>query len=159
MLVNTSDDPAGLRKYLPEEAKDLPLTSAAEFREAAWKLWRVRTPFVSDYYPRFGLRGLLAATFAFFAVGGALTIPFDRYSRVSADDWLLLGGLAVAAALLWWSKRRSNRKEDRQQDLNEELASASRRVDEAVEDGRLPLAPPGWRGGIRPSLWDVGRGR
>ncbi len=151
--VNT--DPAELRKYLPPQAAHLPLTSAAEFRKEAWKLWRSRTPMTAGYLPRFGLRGLLASTFGFFAVAGLFYIPFARH-RGSLEDWLLLAGLAVLATLLWWSKRRSNRKEDRQQELNDALAFASRRVDDAVEDGRLPLAPPGWQERIRPSLRDAG---
>lgn len=142
---------ARLRAQLPQEAAHLPLSSAAEFRKEAWKMWRSRTPMTAGYLPRFGLRGFLASLFGFFAVAGLFYIPFAGH-RGSLEDWLLLAGLAALATLLWWSKHRSNRKEDHQQELNAELSRVSDRVDEAVQAGLLPLTPPGWQEPVPPSL-------
>lgn len=141
------DAMAALRARLPEELAHLPVTSAAEYRQEAWKAHYTRLPMSAGYIPWIGLRGFLAALTGLFSLGGLWML---LSGRMGGDDVLeniaLLVLLIAATGLLIWSKATSNRKASRLVERNQVLADVSKRIDREVEAGRIPLKPPGWEG-------------
>lgn len=141
---------AALRARLPVELAHLPVTSAAEYRQEAWKAYFIRPQTNASYMPWIGLRGFLAALAGFFALAGLWMLITGRMGRGddALEDVLLLVFLIVATVLLIWSKAASNRKASRLVERNQVLIDVSQRIDREVQAGRIPLAPPGWTGRI-----------
>lgn len=150
--VPSAPDPevvAALQARLPQELAHLPVTSAAEYRQEAWKAWYTRPQISGTYVPWIGLRGSLATLTGFFAMGGLWMLLTGQFvSGMDLEDTLLLVFLAVATVLLIWSKARSNRRRTRLEERNPVLSDVSARIDRDVEAGRIPLKPPGWDGEI-----------
>lgn len=140
---------AALRARLPEELSHLPVTSAAEYRQEAWKAHYTRPQPSGTYHPTIGFRGLGAGMTGLFSIGGLWMLLTGQMTRSNAlENILLLVFLIAATALLAWSKVVSNRKADRLQARNRVLSDVSKRIDQEVAAGRIPLTPPGWQGTI-----------
>lgn len=144
---------ASLRALLPERLAHLPVTSAAEFRQEAWRAWYTPLTANGSYHPRIGFRGVGAMTTGFLTLGGLwmlLTNPPTQRSALEVAITMVV--LVGVTALLTWSKWRSNRKVDRLEEGNKVLSALSKRIDQEVEAGRIPLTPPGWEDTIFPPL-------
>ncbi|RLV55775.1 hypothetical protein D9V41_09970 [Aeromicrobium phragmitis] len=144
---------AALRAQLPEDLAHLPLTSAAEYRQEAWKAWTVRPPANGAYYPALGLRGAAAMATGFMTLGGLWMVIAGPSSSAGALEIILtLSIFGSVTVLLAWSKGKSNRKARRLQERNTVLSDVSAQIDHEVEQGRIPLKPAGWEGKIFPPL-------
>jgi len=142
-----ADAVATLRAHLPEELAHLPVTSAAEYRKAAWDAWYIPPQPSGSYHPRFGFRGAAAMITGIFSVGGLWSLFTGRLMRGDVlENFLLWLFLIAATVLLVWSRWRSNRKSDRLEERNQVLSDVSHRIDQEVEAGRIPLQPPQWEG-------------
>lgn len=134
------------------EVHHLPRTSAAEFRAAAWEMWSTESLYTRDgvYLPWLGFRGLLAVALAL--APASVIWGLARGMTADATEWaLMLGGTAVMMLLIV-SKRRSNQAVRRRLRRNVQLEQMSREIDDLVQRGEIPHAPPGWQGTVLAAL-------
>lgn len=138
-------DPWQTRGEFDAELHQLPRTSAAEFRVAAWKLWTSESlyPRTGWYWPAVGLRGFLAAVLALVPL--SVLVALARGMTLGADEWLFALGATAVMLLLVLSKRRSNRAVRRRLRRNRQLEAMSREIDALVAAGIVALVPAGWQ--------------
>jgi len=135
------------------EYPDLPMTSVAEFREAAHQHYEVPHIVSPPYIPAIGIRGFAGA---FLIILAAVSVE----TLFSAQEWkqdtlkgllglLVFGGGGIALIVWKIRARKSLRK------LNTYLVEKSRHVDALYERGEIPLKPTDWQGEVPPTLTEL----
>lgn len=126
---------------LVTKVEDLPMTSVAEFREAAWQVHSYHRPgpVSMGIYLTWAALGGAIALLAFGLAGLAVT---------QESWWFVLAGV-VALLLVAWRIRRVFR---RAADTRAQIVALSREVDARAARGEIPMTPPGWDRPVREPL-------
>ena len=116
---------------------ELPMTSVAEFRAAAWPLVNRNLPgSVSlDLYFTWGGLGGSAAVLG-FGLAGLTVSPMSW--------WIVLVGAVWLALVV----RRLRRKFREAREVRDRVDALSLEVDARAAAGLIPVAPPGWTHGV-----------
>lgn len=124
-----------------KNSEELPTTSVAEFRQAAWAVFN---------HNRASSVGL-GIYLTWVALGGAIAVLAFGLAglAVTQESWWAVAVGAVLLALVVWRIVRVFR---RAAEKRAEVVARSRDIDARAARGELPMTPPGWPGDMPPAL-------